>query len=87
MAVRFSFDERKWLPKLLLESGDAVNIERCWRVEFGTPTPTTLTITRIRDWFDLMERFEKFGAVEREAALTTGLMPSCRFVHDPQSSQ
>ena len=49
MAVKLPFDERKWLLKCYWKMENVVEVQRCWRVEFGTPPPTSVTITRIRD--------------------------------------
>ena len=51
-------------------------------VEFGTQPPTRITITRIRD------KFEVDGTMqEREVPLITRvLMQACRYLHDPQIS-
>ena len=51
MAVKLSFDERKWLLKYW--KFENVEVQRRWRVEFGTPPPTRVTITRIRDKFEV----------------------------------
>ena len=51
MAVKFSFDERKWLLKCYWKVENVVEVQRRWRVEFGTPPPTRVTITRIWDKF------------------------------------
>ena len=32
---------------------NVVGVQRRWRVEFGTPPPTRVTITRIRDKFEV----------------------------------
>ena len=32
---------------------NVVEVQRRWKVEFGTPPPTRVTITRIRDKFDV----------------------------------
>ena len=53
MAVNLSFCERKWLLKCYWEVENVVEVERRWRVEFGTPPPTRLTITKIRDKFEV----------------------------------
>ena len=53
MAVNLSFDERKWLPKCYWKVENVVEVQRRWRVEFDTPPPTRVTITRIRDKFEV----------------------------------
>ena len=52
MAVKLSFDERKWLQKCYSKVENVVQVHRRWRVEFGTP-PTRVTITRIQDKFEV----------------------------------
>ena len=51
MAVKLSFNERKCYWKV----ENVVEVQRHWRVEFGTPPPPTtrVTITRIRDKFEV----------------------------------
>ena len=53
MTVKLSFDERKWLLKCYWKVKNVLEVQRCWRVEFGTPPSTRVTITRIRDKFDV----------------------------------
>ena len=49
MAVKLSFDERKWLLKCYSKVENVVEVQRRWRVELGTPQPTRVTISIIRD--------------------------------------
>ena len=51
MTVKLSFDERKWLLKCYWNV-ENVEVQRRWSVKFGTPPPSRLTITRIRDKFE-----------------------------------
>ena len=53
MAVKLSFDELKWLQKCYWKVENVVEVQRRWRVEFATPPPTRVTITRIRDKFEV----------------------------------
>ena len=53
MAVKLSFDERKWLLKCYWNVENVVEVQRRRRVEFGTPPSTGVTITRIRDKFEV----------------------------------
>ena len=53
MAVKLSFDERTWLLKCYSKVEDVFKVERRWRVEFGTQPPKRVTITWIRDKFDV----------------------------------
>ena len=53
MAVKLSFDERKWLLKCYWKVENVVEVHRCWRVEFGTSPPKRVTITRIQDKFEV----------------------------------
>ena len=53
MAVKLSFDEYKWLLKCYWKMENVVEVQRCWRVEFGTPPPTRVTITKIWDKFEV----------------------------------
>ena len=55
MAVKLSFDEGKWLLKCYWKVENVVTVQRCWRVEFGTPPSTRVTITRIRVKFEVNE--------------------------------
>ena len=52
MAVKLSFDERKWLLKCYCKVENVVEVQRRWRVQFGT-LPRRVTITRIRDKFEV----------------------------------
>ena len=52
MAVKLSVDEHKWLLMFYWKVKN-VEVQRSWRVEFGTPPPTRVTITRIRDKFEV----------------------------------
>ena len=54
MAVKLSFDERKWTLKCYWKVENVVEVQRKWRVEFGTPPPPPrVTITRMRDKFEV----------------------------------
>ena len=53
MAVKLSFDECKWLLKSYWKVENVVEVQWRWRVEFGTPQPTRVTITTIRDMFEV----------------------------------
>ena len=52
MAVKLSLDERKWLLKCYWKVENVVEVQRRWRVEFGTPPPPRVTITRIQGKFE-----------------------------------
>ena len=52
-AVKLSFDECKWLLKCYCKMEKVVEVQRRWRAEFGTPPPTRVTITTIRDKFEV----------------------------------
>ena len=54
MAVKLSFDELKWLLKCYWKVKNVVEVQRGWGVEFGTPPLTRVTITRIRDKFEVV---------------------------------
>ena len=54
MAVKLSFNERNWLLKCYWEVKNVIEVQRRWRVEFGTPPPTR--VTRIRDKFEVDAR-------------------------------
>ena len=91
MAVKLSFDERKWLLKCSWKVENVVEVQCRWRVQFGISPPTRVTITRIPESLKSMERCKmcwKVGAEERKVTLITRvLMQSCRFLHDAQTSQ
>ncbi|KAJ4439897.1 hypothetical protein ANN_08026 [Periplaneta americana] len=53
MAVQLSFDERKWILKCYWKVENVVEVQRRWKVEFGTQQTTRLTITSIRDKFEV----------------------------------
>ena len=50
--MKLQFDERKWLLKCYLKV-ENVEVQRRWRLESSTPPPTRVTITRIRDKFEV----------------------------------
>ena len=77
MAVKLSFDERKWLLKCYWKVENVVEVQRHWRVEFGTPPSIRVTITRIR------EKFEVCGTV---SDLLTGRCGRKRSSTDNQSA-
>ena len=51
--MKLSFDEHKWLLMCYWKVGNVVEVQRRWSVEFGTLLQTTITITRIRDKFEV----------------------------------
>ena len=53
MVVKSSIDEHKWLLKCYWKEENVVEVQQRWKVEFGTPPPTRITITRIRDKFEV----------------------------------
>ena len=53
MAVKLSFDEYKWLLKCYWKVENVVQVKRRWMVEFGTPPQKRVTLTRIRDNFEV----------------------------------
>ena len=58
MVVKLLFDERKWLLKCYCKVENVVEVQRRCRVEFGTPPPTRVTITRIRDKFEVVGKVQ-----------------------------
>ena len=52
MTVKVSFDERKWLLTCYWKV-ENLEVQRRWRVEFGNPPSTRVTITRIRNKFEV----------------------------------
>ena len=72
MAVKLSFDERKWLLKCYWKVEKVAEVQRRWRFEFGTPPPTRVTIVRIRDKFevDLTVQDVLKGRCERKRSST-----------------
>ena len=52
MAVKLSFDERRWLLKCYWKVENVVDkVRQRWRVEFGTPPRTSIATTKTRDNF------------------------------------
>ncbi|KAJ4432738.1 hypothetical protein ANN_21376 [Periplaneta americana] len=51
--MQLSFYELKWILKCYWKVENVFEVQRRWRVEFGTQPPTRLTITRIRDKFEV----------------------------------
>ena len=52
--MKLSFDERKWLLKCYWKVEHVFEVQRRWRVEFGTPPKTRVTLTRIREKFEVL---------------------------------
>ena len=86
MAKKLSFDERKWLFKYYWKVENVFEVQRRWRVQFGTPPPTMVTLRRIRDKFDVDGTVQDVLKVRLGRKITRVLMQSCRFLHDPQRS-
>ena len=93
MTVKLSFDERWWLLNCCWNVENVFEVQRHWRVEFGTPPPPPLptpriSMTRIRD------KFEVDGAVQDVLKGRCGRRSSTDnenadavmqvFLHDPQ---
>ena len=83
-------DEHKWLLKCYWKVENVVEVQRRWRVEFGTPLPTRVTITRIRDKFEVDGTVQdvlkgrcgrKISSTDNESA--DAIM---QVLHDPQRS-
>ena len=53
MGIKLSFDEHTLLLQYCCKVENVVEVQRRSRVEFGTPPPTRVTITRIRDKFEV----------------------------------
>ena len=53
MELKLSFDERKLLMKCYWKVENVVEVQRRWRVKFGTLPPTRVAITRIRGKFQV----------------------------------
>ena len=53
MAIKLSFDECRWLLKCYWKVKNVVEVQQHWRVEVGIPPPTRVTITIIRDKFEV----------------------------------
>ena len=49
---RLSFEKRKFVLKCYWKCENTVEVQRQFRMEFGTDPPTWLTKTRIRDKFE-----------------------------------
>ena len=53
MEVKLSFDGQKWLLKSYWKVENVVEVQLRWGVEFGTPPRIKVTITEIRDKFEV----------------------------------
>ena len=51
--ARLSFEERKAVLKWYFKFENISEVQRQWRNEFGTQSPTPLTIARTRDKFEI----------------------------------
>jgi hypothetical protein len=47
--VNLTFEKRKWILKCYLKTENVTEVQRRWRNEFGTPPPTRVTVTKMRD--------------------------------------
>ena len=87
MTVKLSFDERKWLLKCYCKVGN-VEVQRRWRVKFGTPPPPRVTTTRIGDKFkvDGMMQDVLKGRCGRKRSSTDNESADAvmQVLHDPQ---
>ena len=52
VAGNLSIEQRKWILKQYWQTENAERVGTAWVEAFNTPTPTRLTIYRIRDKFD-----------------------------------
>ena len=61
---------------------NVVEVQRCWRVEFGTTPPTGITITRIRDNFEVDGTVQDVlkGRCGRKRSLLATIQTKCRSV-------
>jgi hypothetical protein len=50
--VNVTFELRKW-SKCYWKTANVTEVQRRWRNEFGTPPPTHVTVTKIRDTFEV----------------------------------
>ena len=65
MAVKLSFDERKWLLKYYWKVENFVEVQRRWRVEFVTPTPTSNKGNNSKNLRQVWSRWNGVRCVER----------------------
>ena len=84
MAVKLSFDDRKWLLKCYWKVENVVEVQRSWRVKFGTPLQPTRVTTRILDKSKVNGTAE--NVLKCRCGIKRVLMHSCGFLHDPQRS-
>jgi hypothetical protein len=49
--VNLTFEQRKWILKYYWKTENITQVQGRWRNEFGTPSPTLVTVTKIRDKF------------------------------------
>ena len=78
----------KWLLKCYWKVENVVEVQRRWRVEFVTPSSTRVTITRIRDKFEVagtgQDVLKGRCGSRRSYTGNESADASCRFLHDPQ---
>ena len=72
----------RWMCYWKVENN--VEFQRRWRIEFGTPPPTRVTITRIRDKFEVDAAVQICWNVDEKEIevqlITRVLMQLCRFL-------
>ena len=80
MAVKLTFDDRQWLLKCYWKVENVVEVQRRRRVEFGIPPPRRVTITRIRDKFEVDGKVQNVlkGRCERKRSPTDN---ECWYSH------
>jgi hypothetical protein len=50
--LQVTFEQRKWIFQYCWTSKNLTEERRLWRNEFVTPSPTSVTITSLRDKFE-----------------------------------
>jgi len=51
--VNLTFEQRKRSLKCYWKTENVTEVQRRWRNELGTPKPTRVTVTKIRDKFEV----------------------------------
>jgi hypothetical protein len=51
--VNLTLEQRKWILKCFWKTENVTEVQKLWRNKFGTPPTTRVTVTKIRDKFEV----------------------------------
>jgi hypothetical protein len=59
--VNLTFEPHKWILKCHWKRENVTEVQRSWRNEFGKPSPTRVTVAKIRDKFEVRGTEQNVG--------------------------